>query len=324
MNFVVSTANLVLGIGKTRERGSVAKSSLSPLFLVPTAHAPFPKQMSPQTPEQLQIFLDIATEAALAAGTVLQDYWGKLETVEEKGRPGDLVTEADKAAEQTILDVLHRHVKSHQILAEESGQLGDNTSEYLWAIDPLDGTTNYAHQYPFAAVSVGLLIQGVPQVGVVFNPFHNELFRAAKGLGATRNRHLIRVSQTSQLSKSLLVTGFAYDRRETLDNNYAEFCHLTHLTQGVRRSGSASLDLCYVACGRLDGYWERGLQPWDLAAGVLLVEEAGGQVTAYDGSPMVISSGRVLATNGHLHQVLSQELMGVRTAAEWGSFVKNT
>lgn len=258
--------------------------------------------------EQLQTFLDIATEAAMAAGGVLESYLGKLEAVEEKGRPGDLVTEADKASEAAILPVLRRHFPHHQILAEESGQLGDTASEYLWAIDPLDGTTNYAHQYPFFAVSIGLLIDGVPQVGVIFDPFHQELFRAARGLGATRNRRPIQVSKTTQLSKSLLVTGFAYDRRETADNNYAEFCHLTHLTQGVRRSGSASLDLAHVACGRLDGYWERGIQPWDIAAGVVLVEEAGGQVSAYDYSPLVIHSGRILATNGCLHQAISQEL----------------
>ncbi|MBD0346966.1 MAG: inositol monophosphatase, partial [Coleofasciculus sp. Co-bin14] len=205
----------------------------------------------------------------------------------------------------------------HSVLAEESGQLGDNQSEYLWAIDPLDGTTNYAHQYPIAAVSVGLLISGKPQVGAIYNPFRDELFRAAKGLGATRNRRPIQVSQTFALSKSLLVTGFAYDRRETSDNNYAEFCYLTHLTQGVRRSGSASLDLCDVACGQLDGYWERGLSPWDLAAGVVLVEEAGGQVTAYDGSPFNILSGRVLATNAKIHNILSTELLQVPPLSSW-------
>ena len=270
------------------------------------------------SPEQLQIFLDIATVAALEAGTILQAYWGKLETIEEKGRPGDLVTTADKDAEAAILKVLHRHVPDHAILAEESGQMGDHNSQYLWAIDPLDGTTNYAHQYPVAAVSIGLLIAGIPQVGVVYNPFRDELFRAAKGLGATRNHRPMQVSQTTDLSKSLLVTGFAYDRRETKDNNYAEFCHLTHLTQGVRRSGSASLDLADVACGRLDGYWERGLSPWDLAAGIVLVEEAGGQVTAYDGSLFVISSGRILATNRQVHAQLSQELLQVPPLSTWG------
>jgi myo-inositol-1(or 4)-monophosphatase len=266
--------------------------------------------------DQLQIFLDVATEAALAAGAVLQQYWGQLEQVEEKGRPGDLVTEADKAAEATILKILQRHFPSHSVLAEESGRLGATHSKYLWAIDPLDGTTNYAHQYPFFAASIGLLIDGVPQVGAVFDPFHQELFRAARGLGATLNRRPIAVSQTTELRSSLLVTGFAYDRRETADNNYAEFCRLTHVTQGVRRSGSASVDLAHVACGRLDGYWERGLSPWDIAAGVVIVEEAGGQVTAYDGSLFAIDSGRILATNRHIHAALSQELLQTQPLIE--------
>ena len=265
-----------------------------------------------QSTEELQIFLDIATEAATAAGAVLLSYWGKLDSIEEKGRPGDLVTSADKAAEAVILEVLRRHVPDHAILAEESGALGKQQSKYLWAIDPLDGTTNFAHQFPFFAASVGLLIDGIPSVGVVFNPFTQELFRAATGLGVTCNRQPIAVSKTQELIKSLLVTGFAYDRRETEDNNYAEFCHLTHLTQGVRRSGSASVDLAYVACGRLDGYWERGLSPWDVTAGVVLVREAGGRVTAYDGSPFDIKSGRILATNTALHDELSAELLKVQ------------
>ncbi len=266
----------------------------------------------------MQIFLDIATEAALAAGVVLQDYLGKLEdAITEKGRPGDLVTAADKASEQVILEVLRRHFPQHSIFAEESGKLGNQDNDFLWAIDPLDGTTNYAHQYPCFAVSIGLLIQGVPKVGVIYDPFHNELFRAAAGLGATRNRRPIQVSQTAELGKSLLVSGFAYDRRETTDNNYAEFCHLTHLTQGVRRGGAAALDLAYVACGRVDGYWERGIAPWDVAAGIILVQEAGGKVTAYDGTPIKIESGRILATNGHLHDSLSQELIKVPRLSSW-------
>lgn len=275
--------------------------------------------MQPTSTEQLQIFLDIATEAALAAGAILRDYFGKLDTITEKGRPGDLVTAADQASEVVILEVLRRHLPHHSILAEESGSLGDIENEYRWAIDPLDGTTNYAHQYPFFSVSVGLLIAGIPQVGVIFDPFHNELFRAATGLGATCNRRLIQVSQTTELSKSLLVTGFAYDRRETTDNNYAEFCYLTHLTQGVRRSGSASLDLAHVACGRVDGYWERGIAPWDITAGVVLLEEAGGKVSAYDRSPLDISAGRILATNGRIHTSLSQELMQVPSLSVWGN-----
>ena len=264
------------------------------------------------SPEDLQRFLEIASEAASAGGAVLQHYWGNLSNIRSKGRPGDLVTEADKAAEKEVLAVLRRHVPDHAILAEESGSIrgsADNqTDSLLWAVDPLDGTTNYTHQYPFCGCSVGLLIDGEPAVGAIFDPVRNHLFRAATGLGATCNRQPISVSNTASLADSLLVTGFAYDRRETIDNNYAEFCHLTHLTQGVRRGGAASIDLAYVACGWLDGYWERGLSPWDVAAGVVLVAEAGGQVTAYDRSPFDIKSGRILATNGKIQAELSQTL----------------
>jgi myo-inositol-1(or 4)-monophosphatase len=269
-------------------------------------------------PKQLQILLDIATEAALAAGAILQERWGKLQSIEEKGGGGDLVTEADKESEAAILQVLERHVPDHRILAEESGKQGNTESEYLWAIDPLDGTTNYAHSYPVACVSIALLIQGKPQVGVIYDPFQTELFRAAKGSGATLNRRPIRVSQTEELSKSLLATGFAYDRRETKDNNYAEFCYLTHLTQGVRRAGSAALDLAAVACGRYDGYWERGIKPWDVAAGIVLVEEAGGRVTSYDRSPFQFDSGRILATNGRVGDALSRALLDTPPIAQWG------
>ncbi|MEO1095238.1 MAG: inositol monophosphatase family protein [Cyanobacteria bacterium J06638_28] len=269
--------------------------------------------MTALTEPDLQRYLEIATEAALTGGAILQRYWGKLESIEEKGRSGDLVTEADKASEAAVLEVITRHLPEHPILAEESGALQAMAgSPFLWAIDPLDGTTNYTHQYPFSAVSIGLLVDGYPTVGVIFDPFHQELFRAAKGLGATLNRRSIQVSRTHKLTNSLLVTGFAYDRREQADNNYAEFCHLTHLTQGVRRGGSAAIDLAYVACGRLDGYWERGLSPWDLAAGVVIVEEAGGHVTAYDQTPFDIHSGRILATNGQIHITLSQVLQQIK------------
>lgn len=270
----------------------------------------------------LQRFLDIATEAASAGGAVLQHYWGNLSDIRQKGRPGDLVTEADKAAEKEVLAVLRLHLPDHAILAEESGSLGTQTNGLLWAVDPLDGTTNYTHQYPFCGCSVGLLIDGKPAVGAIFDPVHNHLFRAAKGLGATCNREPISVSGTESLADSLLVTGFAYDRRETIDNNYAEFCHLTHLTQGVRRGGAASIDLAYVACGRLDGYWERGLSPWDLAAGVILVQEAGGQVTAYDQSPFEIETGRLLATNGKIHSELSTALANVEPLARFAPGLK--
>lgn len=258
--------------------------------------------------EELLSYLDIATEAATKAGKVLQDKYCNLENIQNKGRPGDLVTEADKAAEAEILGILKDKLPQHQVLAEESGTLGGDNSKFRWAIDPLDGTTNYAHGYPVSAVSIGLAIDGVPQVGVVYDPFRNELFKAATGHGATCNDKEINVSQTKELAETILVTGFAYDRRETLDNNYAEFCYLTHLTQGVRRSGSAALDLVYTACGRFDGYWERGLSPWDITAGIVILREAGGIATAYDESPLDISSGRILATNGSIHSSLSNAL----------------
>ncbi len=259
----------------------------------------------------LLCWLDIATEAALAAGAELMRCYGRLENIREKGRPGDLLTEADQAAEAAVLDILGRHLPDHAILAEESGRAGAESARFRWAIDPLDGTTNFAHSYPLFATSIGLLVDGVPTLGVVYNPKLDELFRAGKGLGATLNRQQIRVSDTHELGRSLLVTGFAYDRRDVVDNNYAEFCRFTHLTQGVRRGGSASVDLAYVACGRLDGYWERGLSPWDLAAGVVLVEEAGGRVTAYDQGPFDLDSGRILATNGPLHGAIADVLATV-------------
>jgi myo-inositol-1(or 4)-monophosphatase len=266
------------------------------------------------THEPLQTFLDIATQSVQSAGSIVLENWGKVKNIQEKGRAGDLVTEIDRLAEREILQILCRHFPDHGILAEESGRLKETDNEYLWAIDPLDGTTNYAHGYPMSVVSVGLSIGGVPRVGAIYNPFRNELFRAATGLGATLNRRPIHVSNTNDLSKSLLVSGFAYDRRQTTDNNYAEFCYLTHLTQGVRRSGSAAMDLTDVACGRLDGYWERGIQPWDITAGIVILTEAGGKVSAYDESPLVMESGRILATNGRIHTPLSQAL---QKASAW-------
>lgn len=259
------------------------------------------------------LYLDVATEAVGAAGAVLKSYWGKLQKSDrQEKRPGDFVTVADKEAEAAVIAVIKRYFPEHSILAEESGLAGLADSQFLWAIDPLDGTTNFSHSYPFCAVSVGLLIDGIPAVGAIYDPFHDELFRGAIGLGATCNRQPIQVSPESELSHSLLVTGFAYDRTQTIDNNYAEFCHFTHITHGVRRGGAASVDLAYVACGRVDGYWERGLSIWDIAAGVVIVRAAGGTVTAYDGSDLDLKSGRILATNGQLHPAMVTELAKVK------------
>lgn len=259
----------------------------------------------------LQPFLNVATEAAIAAEEVLMSYLGRCEA-QEKGRPGDLVTQADKASEAKILQILRTSLPDHAIMTEESGQFGDRHNPYLWVIDPLDGTTNFAHQYPVFSVSIGLMIHGIPRVGVILDPSQHRLYQAVSGGGAMCNQQPIHVSPTSQLQHSLLVTGFAYDRRETPDNNYAEFCYLTHLTQGVRRGGSAAIDLAHIASGRLDGYWERGLCPWDIVAGIVLVQEAGGVVSAYDGSGVDIQSGRILATNGLIHSELSQALSQVK------------
>lgn len=254
---------------------------------------------------------DVATEAANAAGTLLREMQGHLRAIEEK-QPGDLVTEADRASEALILEIIQRHFPHDQIIAEESGTQGLASSTYCWAIDPLDGTTNYAHGYPVAAVSIGLLAEGEPVMGVIYDIFQAKLYRGCVGVGATRDRQPIRVSTTTELQRSLLVTGFAYDRCRVSDNNYAEFCHFTHLTQGVRRGGAAALDLALVAAGNLDGYWERGLSVWDIAAGIALIRAAGGVVTAYDGSPLDVMSGRLLATNGHLHRVMQHQLTQVQ------------
>lgn len=249
-----------------------------------------------------------AVAIALKAGEILRSYWGNVSEVKTKQFYWDLVTEADLASESFIINALKNEFSEHSILSEEAGLIPGASSSHQWVIDPLDGTTNFTHQYPMIAISIGLLIDQVPEVAVVYNPITGELFSASKGRGATLNGKAIHVSSISQLEQSLLGTGFAYDRKETKENNYAEFCHITNISQGVRRGGSAALDLAYVAAGRLDGYWERGLKPWDLAAGILLVQEAGGLYTSYEGEPAILDSGRILATNGKIHSLLKDEL----------------
>lgn len=254
--------------------------------------------------------LKAAIEIAKNAGIILRKHWGKLSSIRQKQFFWDLVTEADMESEDSILKAIHAKYPTHSTLSEEAGH-GTVQSDFVWVIDPLDGTTNYTHQYPMVAVSIGILYQNTPLIGVVYNPILNELFTAAKGEGAFFNKKKIQVSLVETLDTSLLATGFAYDRKELQENNYAEFCHLTHLSQGVRRGGSAAIDLAYVAAGRLDGYWERGLKPWDIAAGILLVEEAGGLATSYESGPIDLHSGRILATNGKIHPLLSKELIKV-------------
>ncbi len=258
------------------------------------------------------LYLDIALQAARKGGEVLKKYWGKLSQIKEKTIPGNLVTEADQESEREILGILKKNFPSHDIIAEETGMHLLQKSNFCWYVDPLDGTTNYAHQYPTVNISIGLFEKGQPLVAVVFNPFYDELFYAVRGKGAFLNDEKIHVSNVASLEKSLLATGFPYDRKETNDNNYAEFCELTNQSHGVRRAGAAALDLAYVAAGRLDGYWERGLNPWDVAAGALLVLEAGGKVSDYNLESFNIKSDRILATNGLVHEAISEVLLQVR------------
>lgn len=258
------------------------------------------------------IFLEFATELALKAGKVLEKYWGKLSSIQAKSAHWDLVTEADQASEALILSLIRESFPEHQILSEETGLHKGSQAQYLWIVDPLDGTTNYTHQYPFVSISIALAIHKHPLIGVVYNPILKELFLGASGLQTTLNGQPVKVSATTSLDRSLLATGFAYDRKETAENNYAEFCYMTHHSQGVRRGGSAAIDLAYVAAGRLDGYWERGLQPWDIAAGVVLIEGAGGRISSYEGTKLDLDSGRILASNGRIHEDLQKGLVASR------------
>lgn len=261
---------------------------------------------------ELERLAAVARRAAQAGAEQLKHHFGRLERIREKGRAGDLVTEADVAAEQAVLAVLESETAEIGVLAEESGRREGRGSALEWCVDPLDGTTNYAHRYPFFGTSIGLTWQGQPLLGALAVPALNQLYWAAPGLGAWCNDSAIRVSDCSSLASSLLVTGFAYDRHERLDNNYAEFAWFTHRTRGVRRGGAAAVDLAFVADGRLDGYWERGLSPWDLAAGVVLVEQAGGVVCAYDGGPAQLSEGRLIACAPGLRQALIEGLAACR------------
>ena len=264
------------------------------------------------TGSELEQLAAVARRAATAGAEQLQRHFGQLERIREKGRAGDLVTEADLAAEQAVLAVLEAETPELGVLAEESGRRSGHGGDLEWCVDPLDGTTNYAHRYPFFATSIGLTWQGAPLLGALAAPALDALYWAAPGLGAWCNEEAIRVSDCNGLASSLLVTGFAYDRHNRLDNNYAEFAWFTHRSRGVRRGGSASMDLAFVADGRLDGYWERGLSPWDLAAGVVLVEQAGGVVCSYDGSPADLSTGRLIACTPGLQQALIEGLAACR------------
>ena len=263
---------------------------------------------------ELEQLTEVARRAAEAGGEQLRQHFGRLEQVREKGRSGDLVTEADHAAEAAVLALLEAETPQIGVLAEESGRRS-RPGDLEWCVDPLDGTTNYAHSYPLFGTSVGLCWRGQPLLGALTAPGLEQLYWAAPGLGSWCNGSRLAVSSCPSLEQALLVTGFAYDRRSRLDNNYAEFAWFTHRSQGVRRGGSVALDLAFVAAGKLDGIWERGLSPWDLAAGVVLVEQAGGVVSAYDGSAFAIDSGRILACGANLQPALIEGLASCRPLA---------
>ncbi len=240
--------------------------------------------------------LNTAIKAARRAGKVIMRHYDRLDrlAVESKGY-NDYVTEVDRMAEAEIVGVLRSAYPDHGVLAEESGQHAGN--DYLWIIDPLDGTTNYMHGYPQFAVSIALHYQGKPHQAVVFDPLHNELYTASRGVGAQLNDRRIRVSATNRLERSLLGTGFPFKTMMHLESWINTFRTLLPETSGVRRAGSAALDLAHVACGRLDGFWEFGLSPWDMAAGCLLIEEAGGLLSDFRGEQNHLESGNLVAAN---------------------------
>jgi len=242
----------------------------------------------------------IALQAAEVGGTVLLEKFGTALQIRHKGDI-DLVTDADLAAEAAIVQELRRTFPRHDILAEE-GDYGSRSSSYQWIIDPLDGTTNFAHGLPWWAVSIALEVAGEVILGVVYNPVMGEMFVAEKGQGAWLNERPIRVSPTASLDQALLATGFPYDRKTSAANNYDHFVAFQQAAQACRRPGAASLDLVYTACGRFDGYWEMKLKPWDVAAGQLIVSEAGGRGSDFSGAGLDIHGAEILASNGLLHQ----------------------
>lgn len=243
--------------------------------------------------------LETAVEAAVAAGRLQRSRFASSFTVDLKGAK-DLVTELDTASEALIVSLLLKRFPGHGILAEEgSYPAGDGV--HTWVIDPIDGTTNFAHGYPWFCSSIALEREGKLAVGVIHNPMTDELFTAVAGGGAFMNGRRLTVSQRAPLAASLLATGFPYDCATDSENNFDRFIRFQKAARGVRRAGAAALDLAWLAAGRLDGFWEVKLKPWDVAAGTLLVQEAGGMVTAFDGSPYDIRNHRILASNGRLH-----------------------
>ncbi len=255
-------------------------------------------------------YRSVAIETARRAGMLLRAEAGKRREISFKGAPTNLVTEMDRRAEDLIIEAVRREFPTHAILSEERGLVG-GPSSYRWIVDPLDGTTNYAHGIPVFAVSIALEVDGRTRLGVAYDPNLDECFVAARGGGAWLNGERLSVSETPTLNESLLATGFPYGIRELARNNLAEFAAFSLRCRGVRRMGSAVLYFCYVAAGRLDGYWELRLGPWDAAAGALMVEEAGGRVTNLEGGALDLERPAVVASNGRIHDEMLRVLKEV-------------
>ena len=242
----------------------------------------------------------VGIQAAYSGAKVLRDHFGHISQIGQKGA-FDLVTEADTASEKIIIQTIRNEFPGHAILAEESGANHGN-AEYQWFIDPLDGTTNYAHQLPIFSIAIALAIRDQMVLGLVLNPMDGELFAAVSGKGATLNNSPIHVSTTTSVHESLLVTGFPYDFSEIIKPVMKRFSICQDSSQGVRRLGSAALDICYVACGRFDAFWEQNLKPWDKAAAAVIATEAGAAITDFANRPFAIDQKEILVSNGAIHQ----------------------
>jgi len=250
--------------------------------------------------------IDIGLEAVRRGGAVLKGSYGRATGIAHKGKL-DLVTDADRRAEEHIVSFLQRESPVSGSLAEERSEIAGRGAD-RWILDPLDGTTNFAHGYPFFCVSLALERAGQVMWGAVLDPLRDELFSACRGRGALCNGSAVRVSGTSRLDQAMLCTGFPYDVHDSAVDNLDNFARVIKQARAVRRDGAAALDLCYVAMGRFDGFWEMKLKPWDMAAGALIVAEAGGRASGFDGADLRLDAGAVLATNGLLHGSLCEIL----------------
>jgi len=252
--------------------------------------------------------LELAERLAREAGRIQREHYEGEFEIHTKSAVIDLVTDVDRACERLIVEAIQTERPGDAILAEEGGGTDISDAEWRWVIDPLDGTTNYAHGYPRFCVSIGIEHRGVATVGVVYDPLLDELFSAVRGRGATLNGRPLRVSSETRFNRAMLATGFAYDVHRSADDNLNHFAAFAKTAQAIRRDGSAALNLCYIAAGRFDGFWELKLQPWDVAAGILIVEEAGGRTSDFSGHQSCASGREVVASNAHLHEAMLEIL----------------